>query len=214
MRKAGSYKAVLFDFDGVLARTAEDNCRAWEKVLSKHGVPFDRDEYLLLEGMTTKGIAGKLLERRPGLAGLAGAVAALKDEYYGADNRFAMYEGVGRVLGFLRAKKILLGVVSGAGRRRLECSAGSDFLAGFDAVVTGDDVSSCKPDPEPYLKAAKKLALSVSDCLVVENAPLGIEAAARAGMDCVAVCSTLARSRLGGADRVIDRLDELLTVLR
>jgi len=67
-------------------------------------------------------------------------------------------------------------------------------------VITGDDVSKGKPDPEAYLKAANELNVVSSECLVIENAPLGIEAAKRAEMRVVALTTTLDREVLSGAD--------------
>ncbi len=55
----------------------------------------------------------------------------------------------------------------------------------FDALVSADDVAMSKPDPETFLKCAKKLGVSVEDCLVFEDAPKGVEAAANAGMKAV-----------------------------
>ncbi len=64
----------------------------------------------------------------------------------------------------------------------------------FDAVVTGDDVINGKPNPELYLKASRKLNVSSDKCIVVENAPLGIDATLSAGMFCIAVSTTLEKN--------------------
>ena len=82
------------------------------------------------------------------------------------------------------------------------------FLEKFDALVTGEDTRHGKPSPEPYLKAVEKLNLRPEDCLAVENAPLGIESAKKAGLYCAAVCSTLDRSYLTAADEIFASLED------
>ena len=76
----------------------------------------------------------------------------------------------------------------------------------FTAIVAGDEVTRCKPDPEIYLTAASKLGLKPSECLVFEDAEAGIEAAKRAGMKVVALATTFTREFLATteADMIID----------
>ena len=79
----------------------------------------------------------------------------------------------------------------------------------FDAIVTGDEVTNGKPDPEPYRTVAGRLGLSPSECLVIENAPLGIQSARAAGMRCLALETTLPAGRLPQADRVFSSAGDL-----
>jgi beta-phosphoglucomutase len=76
----------------------------------------------------------------------------------------------------------------------------------FEAVVTGDDVSHSKPDPEIYLIAAQRLGVPPAECLAIEDAPAGVEAAKRAGMRCLAVTNSVARDQLDMADLIVDSL--------
>ena len=78
-------------------------------------------------------------------------------------------------------------------------------------MIAGDDVSRGKPDPEPYLLAAERLAVEPASCIVVEDAPAGIQAGKRAGMRVVGIALTYGADELGasGADVVIDRLEAL-----
>jgi mannitol-1-/sugar-/sorbitol-6-phosphatase len=80
-------------------------------------------------------------------------------------------------------------------------------------MVTADDVSRGKPDPEGYLTAARRLGVDPVEALVVEDAPPGIEAGRAAGAAVVAVTSTHARAELGGADVIVETLEELPAVL-
>jgi beta-phosphoglucomutase len=83
----------------------------------------------------------------------------------------------------------------------------------FDYAVTGDHVKRGKPHPDPYLKAAKGLGLRPRECIVVENAPLGIESAKRAGMFCVALTTSLPREYLKRADVVVDSLEDITGII-
>ena len=75
------------------------------------------------------------------------------------------------------------------------------------------NVKKGKPHPEPYLKAAEALSLKPAQCLVVENAPFGIESAKRAGMFCVAVATSLPKEYLKGADTVVDELSQITGII-
>ena len=76
----------------------------------------------------------------------------------------------------------------------------------FDAIVSAEDVVNGKPDPEVFLTAAKQLRSTPAECIVVEDAPAGVEAAKRAGMCCIAVGSP---SELKTADLVVSDLSQL-----
>lgn len=208
-----NYKAILFDFDGVVGKTMEDNYDAWAYAFLRHNIKLDKDEYYLLEGRNTRSVAEILLKKYCLDLTLVEKTVELKEDYYRKNNSFSFYEGVKSLIVELRENGFLIGLVSGASRKRLTDSGIEEFLNSVEVVITGDEVTECKPAPEPYLKAAGKLCLSTADCLVIENAPLGIEAARSAGMDCIAVCSTLDSRFLAGANIIIDRIADLKAVL-
>ena len=81
----------------------------------------------------------------------------------------------------------------------------------FDAIANGDMITHGKPDPEVYLLAAKKLGLDPAECIVAEDAPVGIEAARRAGCAVVAIASTFDRSALSDYDLLIDNFTQIST---
>ena len=83
------------------------------------------------------------------------------------------------------------------------------YLDRFDTIVTADDVTRFKPNPDPYLRALEKLRQEPENCLVVENAPAGIEAAKAAGLTCYAVASTLPPPYLQASDRIFPSLRAL-----
>jgi len=122
---------------------------------------------------------------------------------------FTLYEGVQELIGNLKTNGLKLALVTGASHRRLTGTNKASFLNQFDVVVTGDQVSQGKPSPEPYLLGAQKLGTIISECLVIENAPMGIKSAKEAGMYCIAICSTLDKEHLSQADIILNTIGEL-----
>ena len=79
--------------------------------------------------------------------------------------------------------------------------------------MSGDDSVRGKPHPDPYLNAATKLGVLPQECLVIENAPLGIKSAKRAGIYCIAICSTLDKSYLSEADKIVENIKDINNIL-
>lgn len=209
------YKAILFDFDGVIGKTMNDNHRAWKNAFSLYEIIIEKNEYFLLEGMNTKKVAEYFLKKNDKKisATTIKKIIDFKEDYYIKNNRFSFYDGVLSLINTLKRKGYLLGLVSGASFVRISKTLDESFLRKFDVVVTGDKVKESKPSPESYLIASKHLALNPSECVAIENAPLGIESAKRARMDCIAVCSTLSKKYLSKADKIIERVSLLLKEL-
>jgi len=199
------YKAIIFDFDGVVAKTMEDNYRAWWKAFDNLDIVLGKEEYFLLEGLNAKSTAETILKKHSMNNLLAKTVATQKEQYYLQDHTFEFYPGVLNLIEIL-GDRFLLGLVSGAGHSRLQHSVGIDFLGKFDIVINGDTVQNPKPHSEPYLLALDKLPVVSPQCIAVENAPLGIESAKAAQMDCVGICSTLERRHLTKADFILNHI--------
>jgi beta-phosphoglucomutase len=124
--------------------------------------------------------------------------------------------GIAPLLHDLWGRGYQLGLVTGSAGSVVDESLSPTGLAElFAAIVTGDEVSQGKPNPEPYQIAANRLGVSPFDCLAVENAPLGIRSAKAAGMGCVAIETTLPAARLlaADADRVFPDAADLRTWL-
>ncbi|MCB9030185.1 MAG: HAD family phosphatase [Deltaproteobacteria bacterium] len=207
------FSTILFDFDGVLGKSVEDNYRAWSYALSKQGIEIEAEEYYLLEGHRSPDVATKILTTHNCSLNVIDTIVKDKDDHYIQHNRFAFYEGSGEVVDWARSKGFKIGVVSGGSKRRLMSTAAKELLDHLDVVVTADDCTQGKPQPEPYLKAAKSLGISPASCVVIENAPLGIQAAKNAEMVCIAICSTLDRKHLSQADYIVDSLKDVPALL-
>ncbi|OGS44943.1 MAG: hypothetical protein A2539_04510 [Elusimicrobia bacterium RIFOXYD2_FULL_34_15] len=207
------YKAVLFDFDGVIGKTMDDNYNAWRYALSKYNIDITKNEYFQLEGMSTTKTAEYFLSENSKSIRKAKEVVEDKEDYFLKNNKFSVYTDVKSLLPYLKKKGYSLGLVSGGSFKRIAKSLSNKLLKYFDVVLTSDRVKKCKPHPEPYLTAAKMLSVKPYYCLAVENAPLGIESAKRAKMDCIAITSTLDKKYLKKADKIIKKLGELRRIL-
>ena len=86
-----------------------------------------------------------------------------------------------------------------------------NFLNRFTAIVCGDKVKKNKPYPDPYITACRELQASPEDCIVVENAPLGVESAVSAGCYCIGVTSTCEPSTLSKAHELIPKISDIYT---
>jgi len=197
-------KAVLFDFDGVLAKTMEQHFLAWKKALLDYGISIVEQDYYPLEGMKLSEVAETLFRRYGKSLPLYDEVVKKKINYYLENNQCEIYPGVYETLELLEKKSILMGIVSASVRPQLIRSVGSQFLERFDVIIYGDSTSRGKPFADPYLSAIERLRLSTNECVVVENAPLGIESANAAGIFCIALCSTNKRETLKHADIILD----------
>ena len=201
-------KAILFDFDGVLADTMEGNFLAWRKAFKDYGVDIKKEDYFPLEGMKLTEIARKI-SNKYNVQANPKTIVKLKNEYYLKNHSFCFYPKVIEFIDLFKKNKNRLAVVSASPREKLNKTVPAEFLVKFDAIISEEDSKNGKPNPDPYLNAAKKLEISPAECLVVENAPLGIKSAKRAGMYCIAICSTLDKSFLSEADEIIDKFEDL-----
>lgn len=189
----GGFDAVIFDCDGTLVDSMAAHFEAWCAALALYGANgiFKEDVFLAMGGRPTRDIVVEIndeydLKLDPEAVAFAKREAFLK--------RLNGLELIDEVADFARAwrGKVPMAVASGGSRLVVEKTLAvvgiSDW---FDEVVTADDVVEGKPSPEVFLKAAKLLGVDPAKCLVLEDAPSGILAAQRAGMQVVAVPSTL-----------------------
>lgn len=197
------FKAVLFDFDGVLGRTMEDNYSAWKSSLADVGIPLAKEDYFLLEGISTRELARQMLEKHGKDTGLAEAVAKKKDQNYLNNNSFSLYEGAAETVRKVKDSGYKTALVTAASHGRLTKTLPATLLGAFECVITADKIARGKPFPDPYLAAAAELSVRPEECAVIENAPVGIQAAKSAGMFCVAITSTLDAKHLAKADRIV-----------
>jgi beta-phosphoglucomutase len=199
-------RAVILDMDGVVLNSPPMHLLTWQQTLAPLGIELTADDLFPLEGIPTELTAQRLTERLLGRAcswSQAQRLASVKRALFRDRFNPTLVPGMLPLLQDLRGRGYCLGLVTGSARSVVDESLTPTGVADmFATIVTGDDVSQGKPDPEPYQTAAASLDIPPSDCLVVENAPLGIQSAKAAGMSCVALETTLPASRLTAADHV------------
>ncbi len=205
-------KAILFDYDGVIADTMQDNFLAWRSVLNNYGVLLTPNDYFHLEGTPLFDLALRFCHQFGIEEKEAYSIMKSKDDYFLVHHKTTLYPHVQEILNKLHKKRIPLALVTAAEYHRLRQSVPHFVIDKFKVVITPKDVHRGKPHPASYLAAARRLYVPITQCIVVENAPLGIEAAKRAGAYCIAITTTLPRKDLQRADVVIDHFSDLLTL--
>lgn len=204
--------AALFDWDGVIVDSAAEHERSWELLAGEEGLYLPEDHFLRGFGMRNEVIIPELLEWTQEPDAIH-RLSRRKEELYRAlirENGVTILPGVRSYLDRLRSLGVRSCVASSTHRANIETIIEVAGLQGyFTGMVTSEDVSRGKPDPEVFLKAAAVLGQSPSDCVVFEDAHHGVEAGKAAGMFVVGVLTTHPGGVLKGADRLVNRLDEL-----
>lgn len=185
-------RAALIDMDGVLYDSMPGHTLAWRKMMLEFGMDLPRDEFYLYEGMTGPATIGMLMQRELGhgcTAGEADRMYAVKSRYFKEMGPAPAMPGADRMLGVLGRAGLRRVLVTGSGQASLIDALARDYPGVFEDGyrVTGRDVEHGKPAPDPYLKGASLAGVSPEQCLVVENAPLGVRAGKAAGCFTVAV---------------------------
>ena len=124
-----------------------------------------------------------------------------------------IFKDVGASLACLHNKGYLLGLVTGTPLKEVRHILPQKIFQQFDCIVTGDTVERGKPHPEPYLKASNMLGVKPSECVVIENAPLGIDSAKKAGMFCIGFTTSLPKEYLKDADVTADTLEAIIGLI-
>lgn len=211
-----NYKGIIFDLDGVICFTDEYHYRAWKMLADKLCIPFDRDVNNRLRGVSRMASLEIILEQYAGPQLSEAeklALAAEKNELYRESLREMSPGGLsGEVKGTLdelRRRGYRLAI--GSSSKNAPFILHQIGLEGyFDAVSDGNNITHSKPDPEVFLKAAEMLGCAPADCLVVEDAVSGAEAAHRGGMKAACVGDA---ARNGAGDYNLSSVSELLSLL-
>ena len=205
--------AVLFDMDGVLIDSFEAHFESWNVIARQEGKEMSRQQFAETFGRTSREIIALLW---PEKAEDTAAIRRFDDRKEAAfreiiAEEFPAMAGVAALLASLSDAGIAMAVGSSGPPPNVALVV--DRLRArdhFGALVTGEDVTRGKPDPQVFLMAAERLGVPPSRCVVVEDAPAGLQAAHAAGMACVGIASTgRTRDELAEADLVVDTLGQL-----
>jgi sugar-phosphatase len=195
-------RAILFDLDGVLVDSAERVEKTWRQWATRHGL--DPEHVIAMahgrRTIETVRLVAPALSIDAELAALEASEATNPD-------------GVHEIAGARELLQLLpvnrWAVVTSGIRAVAEFRLRHTGLPLPAVMVCADEISRGKPDPEGYLTAAARLGFSDGDCIVIEDAPAGIESAQAAGMRTIAIATTFPPEQLGAADAVVARLADL-----
>ncbi len=219
MIAAASVRALIFDFDGVLADTEALHCAAFQAVAAGAGVELSRADYFdYFLGLPDRECLAVVWERagiRLNGAQLDDLVASKRAQFARLSQTAGLYAGVPDVLRRLHMH-FILGIASGAFHDEIELILERSRVRElFAAVVGADDVHAGKPAPDPFLRALEEInrgrarPIAAAECVVIEDSPRGIEAARMAGMRCLGVTTHHDGAALAAADGIIECVSQL-----
>lgn len=185
-------KSVLFDMDGVLFDSMPYHAEAWHKTMKAHWMNLSREEAYMHEGRTGAGTINIVCQRQLGRDATQEEIESIYLEKSIEFNKHPQAErmpGAWELLQKIKAEGIIPTVVTGSGQASLLDRLEHNFPGMFrqELMVTAFDVKYGKPNPEPYLMALEKGGLKPNEAIVIENAPLGVEAGHKAGIFTIAV---------------------------
>ena len=206
-----STTAFIFDLDGVIVDTAKYHYLAWHQLANRLGIPFSKADNERLKGVSRV----QSLELLLSLGGRR-ISAAEKQQYLEEKNRQYLsfvhkmttdeiLPGVPALLDFLDANHIRYALGSASKNAALILQK-VGLYERFSAIVDGNEVAQAKPAPEVFLLGAQKLKVQAQDCVVVEDAIAGVEAARAAGMKCIGIGD---KEVLGKADIVFKEMADI-----
>jgi beta-phosphoglucomutase len=204
-RAADAVKAFLFDLDGTLIDSMPHHEAAWVEWYARRGIEMDiRGTFAQTAGRSNAEILRDLFPDHS------------EDEHLSmADEKEAIYRAfAGPALGLIGGAQAFVDKARAAGLKMAVCTASTlpNMALAFerhgidrwvDAIVSPADGMRGKPNPDIFLEAARRLGVAPLECLVFEDAPLGVEGARRAGMKAVALTTTLDAHAFAGFDNVV-----------
>ena len=199
--------AVIFDLDGVLVDSESLHVEAWKVLFGRHGLDVTADEFAHGVGMADADWLAWLFRQRSWRESVEPWQEAKREVFQDilARNVRPFPGAVGLVRRL--SPEFRLAIASNSWRRNIETVVDALGLGEcFGALVGADDVERCKPAPDVYLRAADLLGVLPAACTVIEDSPLGVQAAKAAGMRCIGVTNSLPAEALRGADVILGGL--------
>ncbi|MBC8058537.1 MAG: HAD family phosphatase [Rhizobiales bacterium] len=207
-------KAFLFDLDGTLIDSMPHHQSAWDAWHLRHGLPMNAEDFFA--STAGRSNAEIILDLLPGHSEAERATMADEKEALYRDfatQSLALIDGAQAFVEQSRAAGLRLAVCTASTLPNMALAFARHGIDGWvDSIVSPADTSSGtdvalplrgKPHPDIFLEAARRLGVSPQDCIVFEDAPLGVEAARRAGMKAVALTTTLPADAFAGFDNIL-----------
>ena len=205
-------EAVIWDMDGVLLDSGPSHFKAWRATLEKYKIKVYEERLRRTFGMTNQQVIQFIVDQ-PISKELADRISREKDILFQSiiKDRAVFLPGVKKWIEAFRQNGIRQALASSGSPGNINMVLTALVAETyFDEVVSGDGLPS-KPDPFVFLKAAECLGVIPLNCLVIEDAVVGVQAAKASEMKCIAVTTTDHAEKLADADMVLDNLAELMT---
>ncbi len=186
-------KAVLFDMDGVLFDSMPNHAIAWRKAMTLHGIEMTREEAYATEGQRGVDTIRQMMKERLGKElslEQAQKIYNEKTQFFHELPEAPVMPGIKKLMEKIHQSGINIGVVTGSGQLPLINRLLKEFGRYLDRehIVTAYNVAKGKPAPDPYLKGLEMMGdLKANEAVVVENAPLGVQAGVAAGIYTICV---------------------------
>jgi len=208
------FKCVIFDLDGVIVSTDQFHFLAWKALADREGIEFNQEINNRLRGVSRPESLEIILEKskKKYSAIEKKEMTDYKNQRYVISlSQLGPKDILPEVIDlihFLNENDILIAIGSSSKNTKTILKQ-IGLLDAFDTIVDGNDITHSKPHPEVFLKAAEKLSINPIDCIVVEDALAGINAAKSAGMFAVAVSDAL---KATNADMKATQLSQMKTL--
>lgn len=215
------FKAVIFDFDGVITDSEALHLRAFNQVLAQHNIEIKEEVYYKEYLGFTDLDCFEIVVRQGGLGLDSEQIKNLikqKNEIFKelAASEATIFDGAPEFLQMLKENGIPMAICSGAVLEEIELILEqSGLVSFFEAIVSGDQVTKGKPDPEGFSLALKRLneggqnSIAANECVIIEDSHWGLEAGEAAGMHTVGITNTYDTGQLSMAEKIVGGLSEL-----
>ena len=205
--------AVIFDVDGVLIDSYQAHFESWRMLCRERGLTMSEQQFVDTFGRTSREVARTLWKDAAGSDDDVADMDRRKEAYFRQiiDREFPAMAGAAELIDQLQDAGFSLAVGSSAPPENVhQILEHLQRKERFQGIITGNDVTRGKPDPQVFLLGAQAMRVDPSRCVVVEDAPAGVAAAHAAGMQCVALASTgRSPETLREAEVVVEQLTEL-----
>lgn len=205
-----NYKAFLFDLNGTMVNDMPYHVKAWHRILNELGADISMEQMKL----ECYGKNHELLERIfPGRFSLEekNRMSFEKEKQYQKEfrPRLQLIKGLDSFLNQSHKSGVKMAIGSAAIMYNIDFVLDElDIRHYFDILVSADNVTDSKPNPETWLQCAEKIGVSPDECLVFEDSIKGVESALNAGMDCVVITTMHAKEQFGAYTNIVSFIDD------
>lgn len=211
IKSAARPEAVIWDMDGVIVDTAALHRASWQYAFGRQGITYSNQEFEQIFGQRNDLIIRKKMGRGISVEKID-EIAKDKEDFFREEvkKNLKPFPGVLKLLKVLKESGIKSAIASSAPLENVRVIIGGLKIEGyFQAIAYGQEVLESKPSPQLFVKAAEKLDVVSEDCVVIEDAIVGVMGAKRAGMHSIAVTNSHPAASLDEADLIVDSLENV-----